>query len=448
MDQSTTTIYCVVIQSGVGPLALIRKDNTYQLPVINLPDSFWLPAHAANLNADLMDEFGLNCTLLRWLEQCEDHNLVVMEWHPGSPLPEIDVEWVDPGRNDLPLPPAQLQMVRKWQESSSDGLVPWEKPGWMQNTVLSIIKVFDGQRIPQVTSLAQFKAAWGLSTLLLIGTSGSEFYFKAGTRQGVEEWRITQLLHQRFPQYVSNPLLVDEQNGWMITRHIENREFSSLDHDRMCEAFRAYAEIQLNCEDFSGSDGLTGLAVRDAPWFREHLESLFSVTSCPAEFAGPVSRLNDLQLARLRETWLRQVEILEASSLPVGFNQEDLHLDNILNTQNGPVFIDWADCARSHPFFSMHRALRLWNGDDPDKVELEKQIVTEAYLGAVSHLATSDQLSIEFDLTKRLSLLYQALRCLEISREQKSDSPWGKHCFNRAARYMEDAMSEISDSNA
>ena len=95
MEQSTTAIYCVVIQSGVGPLALIRKDNTYRLPVIHLPDECWLPANAAKLNGDLMDEFGLNCTLLRWLEQYEDYYLVIMEWHPGSPLPEIDVEWVD-----------------------------------------------------------------------------------------------------------------------------------------------------------------------------------------------------------------------------------------------------------------------------------------------------------------------------------------------------------------
>jgi len=130
----------------------------------------------------------------------------------------------------------------------------------------------------------------------------------------------------------------------------------------------------------------------------------------------------------------------------MGFNQEDLHLDNILNTENGPVFIDWADCARSHPFFSMHRVLRLWDCDSPDKAELEKELVTEAYLGAFSHLATAQQLSKEFELTERLSLLYQALRCLEISREQKPDSPWGEHCFNRAARYMGDAMTGVNDS--
>jgi hypothetical protein len=448
MDQSTTAIYCVVIQTAAGPLALIRNDNTYQLPVVHLPDSSWLPANAAKINGDLMDEFGLNCTLLRWLEQCDDHNLVVMEWHPGSALPEIDVEWVDPGNNALPLPPVQLQMIRKWRESSSDGLAPWEKPGWMKNTVLSIIRVFDGQHHPQVSSLAQFKAAWGLSTLLLIETSESEYYFKAGTRQGVDEWRVTKLLHQSFPQYIPEPLLVDEQNGWMITRHVEKRNFSSLDHDSMGKAFRAYAEIQLGCEDFSDSDKMAGLMVRDAAWFRRHLEAVFSDASCPAAFSGPKSRLNHQQLATLRETWLRQIDKLEASSLPMGFNQEDLHLDNILNTQNGPVFIDWADCARSHPFFSMHRTLRLWGGDDPDRAELEKQIVTQAYLGAFIHLATADQLSNEFDLTERLSLLYQALRCLEISREQMPDSPWGEHCFNRAARYMGDAMTGINGSDA
>ena len=84
--------------------------------------------------------------------------------------------------------------------------------------------------------------------------------------------------------------------------------------------------------------------------------------------------------------------------------------------------------------------------DDPDKADIEKELVTEAYLGAFSHLATAEQLSKEFELTERLSLLYQALRCLEISREQKPDSPWGENCFNRAARYMGDAMTGVNGS--
>ena len=74
----------------------------------------------------------------------------------------------------------------------------------------------------------------------------------------------------------------------MITRHVESKDFSSLDHDGMGKAFRAYAEIQLGCVDFSDSD----------------------------EIAGPKSRLNHQQLATLRETWLRQIDVLEASSLP------------------------------------------------------------------------------------------------------------------------------------
>ena len=100
-----------------------------------------------------MDLHGLNCTLLCWLEKCEDSNLLVMEWHPGSAAEEIDVVWVDPNRNDLPLPREQLQMVNKWRQAPPESPVPWENPGWMKEVVLWLLKIFDGVHHPQLTNL-------------------------------------------------------------------------------------------------------------------------------------------------------------------------------------------------------------------------------------------------------------------------------------------------------
>jgi len=446
MKTDTTAHYCIVIKPDSGSMALIRSNDGHRLPVVHLQNPCWLPDQAANLNGDLMDMFGLNCTTLRWIEQAEDYNLVVMEWHPGSQSPETDVAWFDYADDSLPLPPAQLQMVRDWQESKSDGLVPWEQPGWMRHVVISLIRVFDGRHNPQVTNLAQFKAAWGMSTLLLIETTDGDYFFKAGTRQGVEEWRVTRFLHRKFPEYVKDPFLIDENHGWMITRGVENKGFPVGDYANLCEAFRAYAEIQLGSDDLFRSEGGAGLRVRDEDWFRRHVEDLFSSEKCPAEFQQAKSVLAEHQLAGLRETWLRQIDALAASSLPLLFSQEDFHLLNVLNTETGPVFIDWADCARAHPFFSLHRVFHLWGDKDPEISRLEKTKVKEAYLEEFRHLAAASTLQSEFDLTRQLSPLYQALRCLEISRDQNRHSPWGKHCFNRAARYMTATFSDHVDS--
>jgi hypothetical protein len=226
----------------------------------------------------------------------------------------------------------------------------------------------------------------------------------------------------------------------MITRKIETHEFNSFDHDSLRSAFRAYAEIQLACEDLVHSDFAGGLRVRHTAWLKDHLNALFSDDGCPAEFKEPKAQLGISVLADLRINWLRQIEALETSCLPMGFNQEDLHLENILNTPNGPMFIDWADCALSHPFFGVQRPFRLWRGEDPETIQVEKEIAKQAYLDAFSHLAGHDRLSREFEMTEQLSLLYDAFRCQEISREQKSDSPFGVYCFKRAERYMKDAI--------
>ena len=449
MSKETTAHYCIVVKPESGALALVRRGDEFHLPVVHLPNPCWLPRQVAELNDALMETFGLNCTTLRWLENADDFNLVAMEWHPGAQSPETDVEWFDQGHDALRLPPDEQDMLRVWRQSSTRELVPWEQLGWMRQVVISLIGVFDGMHNPRVTHLAQFKAGWGMSTLMLIETEQSDYFFKAGVRQGAEEWQITRYLHRRFPRYVREPFMVDENHGWMISKRVDHLGFPPGDLESLGDAFRAYAEIQLGSDDFLRSEAANELPVRDEHWLKAHLNRLFSESACPAEFRPILAELSARERGALREKWSLGVNQLAESRLPLTFGQEDLHLSNILNTNSGPVFIDWADCAQSHPFFGIHRAFDLWGVDDAEISRREMEAVKRAYLDEFSHLAPHEILEAEFDLTGTLSLLYQAFRCQEISSAQDPDSPWGKHCFVRAARYMNRAIeSNVSASAA
>ena len=440
MGEGNSANYCIVVKPGSRAIALSRTADGYRLPVILVPKPFWLAGNVAELNSQLMGAFGLNCTLLRWLSRAPDTNLVLMEWHPGSAFPETGIEWLDPLGATPPLPAPELQMIRDWQSSSTAGLPPWEQPGWMRQIVFRLIRIFDGVHHPKLTTLLQFKAAWGMSTLMLIETSKGNFFFKAGIRQGVEEYDVLRFLHGRFPRYVRDPYLVDEREGWMISKGIEHMTSTEGDYANAEAAFRIYGEIQLGCDEFMRSEKAKDLRIRDASWLNRHFERLFSGADCPAEFAQAVSSQPVEQLGSLRETWARQIDELSTSRLPLTFNQEDFHFDNVLNTGEGPVFIDWADCAKSHPFFSVHRALTLWRWEDPEHYESVKDRVIDGYLDRFSHLASSEELKAEFELAGQLSRLYQAFLWQERSHELNHESAWGSFCFDRAALLMKRAI--------
>lgn len=440
MRPETTANYCIVTRPDLRTIAVRRTDEGHCLPVVHLPNPCWLPWVIAELNSQLMDSFGLNCTTLRWLRKEPHSNLVLLEWHPGSASPEIAIEWLDARNAGLPLPADQLQMVRAWLDSSSEGLLPWEQPGWMRQVVIKLIRIFDGARNPKITNLAQFKAAWGMSTLILIETTGEAYYFKTGIRLGVDESAVTQFLHRTFPRYVRDLFMVDETEGWMISREITQTASAAGDHASAETVFRIYAEIQLGCEEFMRSEQALGLRVRDKTWLRNHLERLFSEDDCPPEFRSAKSNLSARQLDLHRETWTKLIDQLAESRLPLTFNQEDFHFENVLYTSEGPVFIDWADCAKSHPFFTAHRALKLWHLEDRNAFERENEKVTAAYLEEFSHLADTAALRAEFELTAQLSPLYQAFRWQELSRDQNRDSAWGSFCFDWAAKRMAKAM--------
>ena len=438
-----TTQYCIVIKSASGPIALVRKDGRLQLPVVVLPDSAWPPDESAEINGQLMDEHGLNCTLLCWLEKQQDSNLILLEWHPGSAVPEVGVEWVDPFSDGIPLTPEHVPMVRRWLESSPDGLAPWEKPSWMQEVVIWLMGVFNGVDHPQLTNLAQIKAGWGMSTVLLIETTGADYYFKASNRQGIDEWRLTKVLHDRFPDRVPNPIRVDEQRGWMITRAIEHTPLAPMDYHGLGETFRTYADIQLGCGDLIETGGAPGLRVRDANWLENNLDGFFCDHQGHEEYESIKSNLDTSQLAKLKKTWLQHIEALKMSTIPMGLVQEDLHFDNILNTTNGPVIIDWADCAMAHPLFSYHRILRLWGRELSDTDRLERAHVTQAYLDAFSHLAEDKQLHHEVELIRPLYRLYNAFHWQELALERGGRANWGVRCSENVMAFMQAAIDEV-----
>jgi hypothetical protein len=444
MREASNTNYCLVVKSDRGPLALVSEEGSLNLPVVVLESVTWLAEQVAELNGQLMERHGLNCTLLRRLENVDDTNLLLMEWHPGSPDPEVDVVWVDPDRVDLPLPPEQLQMVEKWRHSSSDDVVPWEQPGWMKEAVLWLLKHFNGVHHPQLTSLAQIKAGWGMSTLLLVGTTGADYYFKAGTRQGIDEWKLMRLLHQEFPELVPAPLIVEEQRGWMVVCRIDHTDFDPLDYDGLGTAMRAYARIQLGCAHWTNDSRPPGLRVRDASWLRAHVDAFFTTDRVPGEFSALKSQLDPGELARLEKSWRQDIEALETTTLPLTLNQEDLHFDNLLDTGKGPVLIDWADCAMAHPFFSFHRIHSLWGEDLKETERLAREHVTRAYLEVFRHLADDDQLQKEVGITDRLKKLYHAFRWQEMAQDHLTHSWWGKRCRDNAVSNLQVAVNQVA----
>lgn len=436
--------HCIVVRSGADAIALLGQQNSPCLPSVSLPRDAWPPDEAAAINAQLIQRHGLNCTMLSWLGTENDEHLLVMEWHPGGPEPK-DCSWLNIESAQSVLAADQARCLEKWQGLDQQLQMPWERPGWMDQVISWLMRLFDGRQFPRLTNLAQIKAAWGMSSVLLIETTGGRFYFKAGACQGVEESKLVSILHERFPRNVHAPIAVNIENGWMVTREIENEPFAAGDFDGLSRAFQAYADIQLGCGDIHRSGVTPGIRMRGAFWLRVHLDAMFSPDRCPEEFTDQIVGLDATARDRLKDDWYPRLDLLNTSRLPLTLNQEDLHFDNILNTPDGPVFIDWADCAIAHPLFGLDRILALW-GQHPSELEQqEKERVQEAYLDSFGHLADRDQLISEWELCRSLRMLYLAFHWQELARQNRNGSQWGQLCAANAVKFLQRAIDQVLD---
>jgi hypothetical protein len=188
------------------------------------------------------------------------------------------------------------------------------------------------------------------ATVMRVGTSAGDFYFKENAPGGRHEPALVSALAREWPDRVAPPLAVEVERGWLLTRDLGRRLGDGLDAAGLLAAWERllprYAEIQIGSAREPGR--WLGLGVPD-----RRLDVLPALTGDLLRGCAELtSAERSLMFGLLPELEARCRELAAtpgASALEHG----DLHAGNVLVGRAGPWLFDWADASVSHPFCSL-----------------------------------------------------------------------------------------------
>jgi hypothetical protein len=241
------------------------------------------------------------------------------------------------------------------REKYSD--LEWAQPEWLaQATTWVADRVAITGEVEQVHLVP-----W--STVLRMPTAEGDLYLKAASVSGTFEPALTVLLAERFPDRIAEPVAIDVERGWMLTREagtrLREQMQSAADLHHWETLLPAYADLQIQLS--SNADELLALGVPDT-----------RLSAIPSLLEGllddPEALMLDLpdgltsdELSQLRE---RLPEIgamcheLTDYGIPETLQHDDFNDGNVFVRDGRHVFFDWGDSCVSHPFNTLVVTLR------------------------------------------------------------------------------------------
>ena len=261
------------------------------------------------------------------------------------------------------------------------------------------------------------------STVLRVPTADGDLFFKAASISGRFEPALTVLLAERVPARTAEPIAVDLDRGWMLTRDagMRLRELvqSAADLHHWASLLPAYADLQI--ELASEVEELLGLGVPDRRLSRVPglLSTLLGDTE--ALMLDLPDGLTSEELARMRaETPAIEAICAQLAGLaiPETIQHDDFHDGNVFVRDGRHVFFDWGDSCVSHPFHTLVvtlRAVAMRFDLEPGGSELLG--LRDAYLEPFGSFEQPEALREAFGLAYRIGTIGRALAWYDYVRE-------------------------------
>ena len=285
----------------------------------------------------------------------------------------------------------------------------WAQPGWLLSA-----RAWIEQHVRITGELEQVHLVpW--STVLRVPTPDGDLFFKAASISGTFEPALTLLLAERRPDRIAEPVAVDLDRGWMLTRAagIRLRELmhSAADLHHWETLLPEYAELQI--ELAPKVDELLGLGVPDRRLSRipELLADLLRDTD--ALMLDLPDGLTSDELARMRAE-MPAIEAMGAQlagfGIPETIQHDDFNDGNVFVRDGRHVFFDWGDSCVSHPFHTLVVTLRsVAMRFDLAPGGSELLGLRDAYLEPFGSCAEPEELREAFGLAYRVGTIGRAL---------------------------------------
>jgi aminoglycoside phosphotransferase (APT) family kinase protein len=363
--QQETEMYRLIVTRRRGSELLCLADGPdYVLPDIEIPR--WQRV-ADQVNRAVKERWNIEAYSLSTFysdpsaENAPITGFQVMECIWSTDRPPAGGYWVPltsltDGAFRDPTSSRQIQDVlrRIVAPSACETRDPFAKFGWLADVCEWIQKQVSSSNLRLTGQFQQWTASATFS-LIRFETDGSALWFKAVGEPNLHEFAIVSTLSELFPSFLP-PLLASRSdwNAWLMTEAKGVSPDARSDFATWRTVSKRLAQLQM--ASLYKTDRLLAAGCRKI--------TLESLLCCIDDFFAAMDELmkrqtktsppalSSIELAHLSGALKEVLATLDADGIPDALNHLDFNSGNILVSDDRCAFLDWAEAAVGHPFFT------------------------------------------------------------------------------------------------
>jgi Phosphotransferase enzyme family len=252
-------------------------------------------------------------------------------------------------------------------------------------------------------------------TLIRIETERGSYWFKSVGNDDLGEFRLSRYLHQHFPGFVPEIVSSYPQWGGWLLKQVDGHTFADIHDVRVwCDVFTRFAQLQVRSIAHRSHLIDAGAACWTIGRMRNMLGKFF------IDMSAVMSRQQKEPPARLSAQDLRELHMrmeaccfeMESLAVPDTLLHGDLCPQNIILSDHGPVFLDWAELYMGNPFLGGELLLRYFRrhcqADDTTAAEM-RDAFNDPWLGLNSRETVQRAWQLAACLAPLLNALYLPL---------------------------------------
>jgi aminoglycoside phosphotransferase (APT) family kinase protein len=282
---------------------------------------------------------------------------------------------------------------------TSENSEPFARPGWLRDLCEWIHERVGPLHLRLTGQFRQLTASPTFN-LIRFETNGPALWFKTVGEPNVHEFPIVSTLATLFPLFLPRVIASrPEWNAWLMTE----AEGESPDAGSDFTVWKTVSArlAQLQTVSLHETNRLLAVGCRDiSPGsllgrVDEFFATMDELMKHQTKTSPPILASDELFAlsSRLKEV----LSALAASGIPDALNHLDLNPGNILVSDGHCVFIDWAEAAIGHPFFTFEYLLEHFKRLCPESPARHTELISsyaEQWERYASPLAVSRSLSL------------------------------------------------------
>jgi hypothetical protein len=379
-----TLEYTVVLVDSESRKVLARAElDSYRLPSVLIPQ--WRRP-AEELQKAIRAEWGVQSIVLMVLPAINEASACVvaqiLSRGIDSALEPVELRSLPAAALEGPQRHALESLLR------GDGgeLGPFARIGWIEDAV-SWMEASTGASLARGDSIEQYNAGGHFSLLRFRTEDSRVFWMKATGSPNTHELPVTAYLGAiggiHLPRLVA---MKPEWNAWLMSGEGTSLREPETNAHRLAAVLESASKsmVGLQKKMQGNTDGLleAGAFDQSAGVLLSRASEMFdyAAESMCLQVSSKAPRLSTGRIEELRFTFERVCLRLQELSLGDSIVHGDLNLGNIVVSEGGCQFIDWAEAYVGNPLVSLHNLLLLVRGTDEAAGARIAREVTARYL--------------------------------------------------------------------